>query len=653
MAAVTPRFRVTLFESPCRLKTARNAFNYTPNSFLNNTNAKFFMVTSVPPTPPAAEHATPLPVVNISSYLFARLDHLPERRVALREFCKQHNLKGTILLAPEGINLFMAGARPDIDALLEMLRADPLLASLQAKESFSEKQPFSRLLVKLKQEIIAFGVSGISPAEYTSRKLPPRMLKDWLDAGRPLTLLDTRNDYEVELGTFDDAVPIGVNHFRDFPEAVRQLPEEWKERPLVMFCTGGIRCEKAGPFMEREGFREVYQLEGGILKYFEECGGAHYHGDCFVFDHRVALDPALHETATTQCYICQHTLTLEQQQSEKYVPGVSCPFCWQAPEKTELSLAEREARIQAVANPLPGSLPYTNRRPLNVPEKYHGWNLIDFLADYHPHVSRDEWGKICARELILYRDQPWPMHKPLWAGQRLVRLEPDTIEPEVNPQIRIVDWQTRLVVFNKPAPLPVHPCGRFNKNSLTSLLDLAFPQENLRPAHRLDANTTGLIVFTNHRNSSLRIQRQFERGQAEKTYLCRVHGQPEWTTFACTAPISRETAEAGVRCVDEADGLPAQTDFHLLERLPDGTALLEARPRTGRTNQIRVHLWHLGLPILGDSVYLPEQQIGTRITQAIDAPPMCLHAWKLRLHDPDTGQPLEFTAPPPNWAQAD
>jgi len=224
-------------------------------------------------------------IVNVAAYLFTPLNRLPERREELRTLCRTRQLKGTILLAPEGINLFVAGSREGIDTLLAHLRSDPLMAKLETKESLSDRQPFRRLLVKLKKEIIAFGIESVAPASSTSKKLPAKQLKAWLDEGRQLTLLDTRNDYEVDIGTFRNALPIGVDHFRDFPAAVRKLPEEMKNQPIVMFCTGGIRCEKAGPFMEQEGFREVYQLEGGILKYFEECGGDHYDGDCLSLIH--------------------------------------------------------------------------------------------------------------------------------------------------------------------------------------------------------------------------------------------------------------------------------------------------------------------------------------------------------------------------------
>ena len=266
-------------------------------------------------------------VINISVYKFTPLAELIPLRDRLRRLTAEINLRGTILLSAEGINLFVAGARTAVDILLQNLREVPGLEDLNPKESISDEQPFNRMLVKIKREIIAFGVEGIDPARRPTAKLSPRTLKQWLDEGRPVTLLDTRNDYEIRMGTFKNALPAHIDHFREFPAAVRKLPEPLKQQPVVMFCTGGIRCEKAGPFMEQAGFTNVHQLEGGILKYFEECGGAHYQGECFVFDRRVGVDPQLRETNSVLCYNCQLPLTEEEQRDPRYVPDVSCPQC--------------------------------------------------------------------------------------------------------------------------------------------------------------------------------------------------------------------------------------------------------------------------------------------------------------------------------------
>ena len=182
--------------------------------------------------------------------------------------------------------------------------------------------------VRLKREIIAFGVDGVDPRCGTSPKISPQELKQWLDEGRPLTLLDTRNRYEVELGKFVGAIDLQIDDFRSFPAATDRLPNEARSAPVVMYCTGGIRCEKAGPLLEQHGFDEVYQLDGGILRYFEECGGEHWQGECFVFDHRVALDAELQETDTALCFACQALLSVDEQQSPRYIPGESCPHCW-------------------------------------------------------------------------------------------------------------------------------------------------------------------------------------------------------------------------------------------------------------------------------------------------------------------------------------
>ena len=266
-------------------------------------------------------------ITNIAAYHFAELTDLKSLRQRLLDLCKAWGLKGTILISTEGVNLFVAGGASEIDLLLAELRSIPGLESLTVKTSVSDHQPFSRMLVRIKKEIIAFGVEGINPARRTSPKLPAATLKQWLDEGRRITLLDTRNDYEIKLGTFRGALPAGIDHFRDFPQAVERLPESLKDEPVVMFCTGGIRCEKAGPYMEREGFRQIYQLDGGILKYFEECGGAHYDGECFVFDNRISVKHGLITGTYSMCSGCRKPVSPKDKKSKKYEEGVSCVNC--------------------------------------------------------------------------------------------------------------------------------------------------------------------------------------------------------------------------------------------------------------------------------------------------------------------------------------
>jgi RluA family pseudouridine synthase len=588
-----------------------------------------------------------LPVTNIAAYKFARLSGLKALREDLLEFCRVRKLKGTILLSTEGINLFVAGAAPAIDQLLHRLREIPGLETLEAKVSESTDRPFRRMLVRIKKEIIAFGVEGIDPATRTSPKLPARELKQWLDEGRPVLLYDTRNDYEIKLGTFRNALPAGIDHFRQFPDAVRRLPEEMKDQPVVMFCTGGIRCEKAGPFMEREGFKHIYQLEGGILKYFEECGGAHYDGECFVFDQRVGLDPHLAESESDQCFACQSPLTAEEQQSPKYVPGQSCPYCFREPETRQEEERQRcEAAIRTTATPLPGSLPYDNFRPLRVPESCHGFSPVQFLTAILPHQPVDLWeSALAAGHLLDEQKVPLTSQSRLRCGQQIYHLLPATQEPAVNAGIRVLHVDEALIVINKPAPLPFHPGGRYNRNTLQYLLSQAFHPQKPRPAHRIDANTTGVTVICRTRHFAGHLQKQFMRGEVEKHYLALVQGHPPHDTFVCDAPITDEPGETGGRTTDNGT-LPSRTECRVLRRHPDGTALIEARPLTGRTNQIRIHLWDAGYPIVGDPLYLPGRRLGSTQTLALTDPPLHLHAHRIAFTHPGTSQRVHFTADP-------
>lgn len=263
----------------------------------------------------------------IAAYKFTPLEGLEDLRSQLRTRCTELSIKGTILLSPEGINMFLGAEKDSIDTFLAELRAMPAFEGLESKHSEASLPPFNRMLVKIKKQIICFDDDEISPMKHSSPKIAPRTLKQWLDEGRPVTLLDTRNDYEMRIGTFKGALAPGIDHFRHFPEAVRRLPEKLKDELVVIFCTGGIRCEKVGPFLEAEGFKNVLQLEGGILKYFEECGGAHYEGECFVFDNRVAVDSQLRETPTVMCFACREPLTPADQRHPSYVFGKSCHHC--------------------------------------------------------------------------------------------------------------------------------------------------------------------------------------------------------------------------------------------------------------------------------------------------------------------------------------
>lgn len=241
-------------------------------------------------------------VINISCYKFVTLHDREALRSDLAARCLAFDLKGTILLAPEGINVFLAGTREAIDAIVTHLRADPRFADLQPKESLSAVPPFKRMRVRLKKEIITMKHPLIRPEEGRAPSVSAVQLKQWLDhgcddAGRPVVMLDTRNDYEVAAGSFEGAVDYDIGVFSEFPSRIEEHRADYAGKTVVSFCTGGIRCEKAAIHMKEIGIEHVYQLEGGILKYFEEVGGVHYNGDCFVFDERDALSADLQPAA--------------------------------------------------------------------------------------------------------------------------------------------------------------------------------------------------------------------------------------------------------------------------------------------------------------------------------------------------------------------
>lgn len=280
---------------------------------------------------PAAMQSLPQ-IVNIAAYKFITLEDTVARRPQFQAVCAELGLKGTILLSPEGINLFLAGIRPAIDQFLAFLRTDPRFADIQIKESLSEKQPFNRMLVRLKREIITMKHPLIKPELGRAPAVDASTLKRWLDQGhddqgKPVVMMDTRNAFEVDVGTFENTLDYRIDKFSEFPAVVEREKAVLNDKTIVTFCTGGIRCEKAAIHMKNIGYHSVYQLEGGILKYFEEVGGAHYQGDCFVFDHRTALNPQLQETETRQCFACRAVVTPREQLSPLYIEGKSCPHC--------------------------------------------------------------------------------------------------------------------------------------------------------------------------------------------------------------------------------------------------------------------------------------------------------------------------------------
>ena len=236
-------------------------------------------------------------ILNIATYRFVAIADSAKLKAQWLPRLQVLGLKGTILLAPEGINMFLAGAETKVHAFLAMVSDDARFADLDVKKSWSDSVPFARLKIKLKREIVSFRQTGVDPIHAPAPFMQAEELKRRLDAGEDIVLLDTRNDVEVAKGTFDRALFWGNRNFTEFADAARAHIGELKDKTVVSFCTGGIRCEKAAPFLQSLGAKNVFQLQGGILRYFEEVGRDHYSGDCFVFDERSALDSSLERSS--------------------------------------------------------------------------------------------------------------------------------------------------------------------------------------------------------------------------------------------------------------------------------------------------------------------------------------------------------------------
>ncbi len=298
-------------------------------------------------------HDTPV-YLTAAFYLFVDLPNFVERRAALLAFCEAHNVKGSILLAREGINGTIAGAVPDVHAVLEYLRQDPKFAPLEHKESFANKPPFHRMKVRLKKEIVTMGVEGISPTHMAGTYVKP---EDWNDliSEPDVVVIDTRNHYEVDIGTFKGAIDPKIQSFSELPEWVNQAKsleaKNGKKPRVAMFCTGGIRCEKSTALMRTHGYEDVYHLQGGILKYLEVIPPEKslWEGECFVFDERVSVTHGLHQGNQELCRCCREPLPADAKTSPLFELGVSCPRCHTHTTETQKNSARERQKQWEIA----------------------------------------------------------------------------------------------------------------------------------------------------------------------------------------------------------------------------------------------------------------------------------------------------------------
>ena len=267
-------------------------------------------------------------IANITGYKFTPITDTKLLQEKIINLSEENNLKGTVLISDKGINFSVAGLIENTSKFVKVIKEDKQFCDIDIKTTFNEYQPFRKMLVRIKKEIISMGVDEINPYEFTGEKIKPFELNKKLDAGEDVILLDTRNEYEVRLGTFENAIDLNLDSFRDFPTKINGLREQIGDKEIVMFCTGGVRCEKASALMLKSGFKNVKQIDGGVINYFKETGGAHWNGDCFVFDDRVALDKELNETDYVLCFRCREPLNKDEIASEHYKIDEYCPYCY-------------------------------------------------------------------------------------------------------------------------------------------------------------------------------------------------------------------------------------------------------------------------------------------------------------------------------------
>ena len=286
-------------------------------------------------------------------YKFVSLPDYAALRQPLLEYCLSQNIKGTILLAEEGINGTISGDRARIDAVLSWLRNDPRLADLEIKESSAESPPFARMKVRLKKEIVTLGIPEVDPNKQVGKYVTPQEWNEII-SDPEVVVIDTRNDYEVEIGSFKGAKNPKTASFRQFPEYVAQKLDPQQHKKVAMFCTGGIRCEKASSYMLAQGFKEVYHLKGGILKYLEEIAtdSSMWEGECFVFDERVTVKQGLELGNYDLCYACGHPISEEDKASPKYEPIVSCPHCYDILTPEKKARQQEKQRQRNYLNPI-------------------------------------------------------------------------------------------------------------------------------------------------------------------------------------------------------------------------------------------------------------------------------------------------------------
>ena len=311
----------------------------------------------------------------------------------------------------------------------------------------------------------------------------------------------------------------------------------------------------------------------------------------------------------------------------------------------------RQAALDAAVQPLPGSQPYENRRPVRVRGRFDRLSAIDFLQRCYPHIPARDWLQEIQSGRLTWRNSPITPDQIVRSGMTLIHTTPHTVEPAVNGRMQLLFEDDHLVVLDKPAPLPMHPSGQYHRNTLLHIVNSVYPDQPLRMVHRLDANTTGCVVLCRTLSAAQHLAAQFADGAVDKSYLAKIHGQPAQDEWMIDQAIDDLPTIAGMRLPSPTGTGKASRTRVVVQHRTDDSALVECTPLTGRTNQIRVHLWSAGHPIVGDPSYLPGRTTGNRQTLDVNDPPLCLHANRIAFRHPCTEERLLFVSGIPEWAR--
>jgi UPF0176 protein len=562
-------------------------------------------------------------MIHSAFYKFVALENPAAVVVWLTNISQE--LTGSILVSSEGINGTVAGAPQALEAFEQALHQNAQFSHMPFKHSACTTAPFARMKVQIKPEIVQMGVAQVDAVNHQARQLSPTQWRELLEQD-DVVVIDNRNSFEFRLGRFKGAIDPGVSHFRDFPAFIEANLPTWQaqNKRIAMYCTGGIRCEKTSAWLGQRNI-PVLELEGGILNYFQALPDAskEFEGECFVFDNRIALNTQLQETGTT----------VEQ------VYAAQTDGAWRI---------ARAKRLFDAAVPAPQVIAAKLVSPSKVVTPAGQWpNLLAFLCEYFAHISPEQWqARMREGRVLDAKGRALPLSSPFIAHQTLQYFREPTAERPIPFEAQVLFENECILVADKPHFLPVIPSGEYLQETLLMRLRNTYANQELSPAHRIDRDTAGLVLFTKQRKVRGTYQNLFAQRAVHKVYEAVAGINP-----ALKFPLTREsflTRSEHFMQAQETFDTPANATTHIRQLEIKGQyARYELAPISGQRHQLRVHMCALGIPILNDQIYptlTPEVANSDSAWAERYAAPLQLLARELRFTDPLSGEEMHFAS---------